>query len=323
MLFLVTGGCGFIGSHLVEMLQDSGHDALILDDMSTGSRANVRPDTDVIIASVNDERTVRSAMAGVDGCFHLAAIASVDRSNVDWGHAHKVNLSGTINVFEAAARSASRSEPFPVVYASSAAVYGDNPASPLHEADEPSPNSAYGADKRGCELHARVATKVHGVPSVGLRFFNVYGPRQDPRSPYSGVISKFAAALYGDSPLEIHGDGGQTRDFIYVEDVARFLIAAMERARFVAPDVLNVCSGRATTIRHLAETMAMVVGTSVSVRYRPPRAGDIRASTGNPAKALSTLGKGAQIDLEEGLYRTLAWVGSNVENTSVAALSPA
>ena len=317
MPFLVTGGCGFIGSHLVEMLQDTGHGVRVLDDMSTGSLANIPPKTDVIIGSVNDERAVGAAMAGVDGCFHLAAVASVDRSNVDWGHTHRVNLSGTINVLQAA-RSASRGQSVPVVYASSAAVYGDNPALPLYETDEPSPTSAYGADKRGCELHARVAMKVHGVPTVGLRIFNAYGPRQDPGSPYSGVISKFAAALYRDSPLNIHGDGEQSRDFVYVEDVARFLIAAMERAHFVAPGVLNVCSGRATSIRHLAETMAMVLGTSPVVRYGPPRAGDIRASIGSPLKALSAMGQRAEIDLEDGLYRTLAWIESRYRDTALS-----
>jgi UDP-glucose 4-epimerase len=323
MPFLVTGGCGFIGSHLVAMLQDRGHHVRVLDDMSSGSGANIRPATEVIVASVNDEQAVARAMGGVDGCFHLAAIASVDRSNVDWCHTHRVNLSGTINIFQAA-HSASPREPVPVVYASSAAVYGDNPALPLCETDEPSPTSAYGADKRGCELHARVAMKVHGVPCVGLRFFNVYGPRQDPTSPYSGVISKFASALYRRVPLDLHGDGEQTRDFVYVEDVARFLIAAMDRARLIAPDVLNVCSGRATSIRHLAETMAMVLGTSANVRYHPPRAGDIRASEGSPLKALRALGQRTEIDLREGLNRTLAWIAEKnalLEESASAAPS--
>jgi UDP-glucose 4-epimerase len=314
MPILVTGGCGFIGSHLVEMLQDSGYDVRILDDMSTGSWANIRPDTEVIVGSVNDEGAVTAAMAGVDGCFHLAAIASVDRSNIRWSHSHKVNLTGTINVLHAA-HTVSPRQPVPVVYASSAAVYGDNPALPLCETDEPSPTSAYGADKRSCELHARVAMKVHGVPSVGLRFFNVYGPRQDPTSPYSGVISKFASALYRDSPLDVHGDGEQTRDFVYVEDVARFLIAAMERAHLIAPNILNVCSGRATSIRHLVETVATILETSPHVRYGPPRAGDVRASIGSPLKALCALGQRAEIDLKEGLYRTLAWIKSDVRST--------
>jgi len=193
-LYLVTGGCGFIGSHLVDELIRRGHLVRILDDLSTGQLSNVPIGTEVIRGDVADPETVAKVMQGTDGCFHLAAIASVERGNLDWLGTHRTNLTGAIAVFDAAGRT-SRSGPVPVVYASSAAVYGDNPATPLGEEAATRPLSAYGADKLGCELHAFVAGKVHGVPTCGLRFFNVYGPRQDPRSPYSGVISIFCERL--------------------------------------------------------------------------------------------------------------------------------
>jgi UDP-glucose 4-epimerase len=305
--FLVTGGCGFIGSHLVEALQRHCHHVRVLDDLSTGKLGNVSAAAEVIVGSIVDERLVKAAMAGVDGCFHLAAIASVDRSNHDWLGTHRVNMTGTINVL-CAARAAAGRQPAPVVYASSAAVYGDSANLPLCETAESLPTSAYGVDKRACELHARIATHIHRVPTVGLRFFNVYGPRQDPTSQYCGVISKFADALYQGSPVEIHGNGEQTRDFIYVEDVANILISAMERAHGIAPNVFNACSGRAASIRQLAKTIAFMLTTSLKVRHRPARPGDILASGGSPVKALRLLEWRAEIDLEQGLRRTIAWL---------------
>lgn len=174
--YLVTGGCGFIGSHLVDALVAAGHDVRILDDLSTGKRANVPGIDDIVIGDVSDANVVANAMAGMDGCFHLAAIASVQRLNEEWGLTHRVNLTGAVNVFDAA-RNANPAGPVPVVYASSAAVYGDNPAVPLTEDAEKRPLTAYGADKLGCEQHARVAGNVHGVPTTGFRCFNIYGPR--------------------------------------------------------------------------------------------------------------------------------------------------
>ena len=177
--YLVTGGCGFIGSHLVDALIAARHRVRILDDLSSGKRGNVPAAAEVTIGDVADPAAVRDAMSGIDGCFHLAAIASVARSNVDWLGTHRVNLAGAITVLDAA-----RARRTPVVYASSAAVYGDNPNVPLTEDAVTRPLTAYGADKLGCELHGRVAWHVHRVPNTGVRLFNVYGPRQDPNSPY-------------------------------------------------------------------------------------------------------------------------------------------
>ena len=219
---LVTGGCGFIGSHLCGALRARGDTVRVLDDLSTGSAANLAPGAKLLLGDVNQPLALREAMAGVDACFHLAAIASVERGVTEWLATHRTNLSATIAVMDAA-----RVAGVPVVYASSAAVYGQQAALPLDETARPAPLSAYGADKLGCEQHAKVAGHVHGLPTMGLRFFNVFGPRQDPSSPYSGVISIFCDRLRQGLPVRLYGDGGQTRDFIYVGDVVAALLQAL------------------------------------------------------------------------------------------------
>ena len=301
--YLVTGGCGFIGSHLCEALLARGDRVRILDDLSTGTLANKPAAAELVEGDVADPAAVAEALAGTDGCFHLAAIASVEQGNRDWLGTHRCNLTGTITVFEAA-REAGEGRQVPVVYASSAAVYGDNPDIPLTEDSVPRPLSAYGADKRGCELHARVATDVHGVPTVGLRFFNVYGPRQDPTSLYSGVISIFADRLRTGRPIAIFGDGGQTRDFVYVGDAVAALMAAMRVLPQGSP-VFNVCTGRATSVLEIAHTIAALCGVTATIDFQAPRAGDTRVSVGDPARAAAVLGLRAATDLHDGLARTL------------------
>ncbi len=304
--FLVTGGCGFIGSHVVEALLARGDAVRVLDDLSTGKRQNVPAAAEVTVGDVADRAAVRAAMADVDGCFHLAAVASVQRGNEDWIGSHRSNLTGAIEIFDAARATGDRPA-VPVIYASSAAVYGDNAEVPLAEDAETRPLSAYGADKLGCELHGRVATHVHGVPTVGFRFFNVYGPRQDPHSPYSGVIAIFAERLARGQGVTIFGDGEQSRDFVYVADVVRHLLAAMADPP-EPPSVFNVCTGRATTVRQLAETIARIKGVTLAVDARPERAGDIRVSLGDPGRAEACFGFAAETPLADGLRRTLAAV---------------
>lgn len=304
--FLVTGGCGFIGSHLVESLLADGHGVVVLDDLSSGTRDNVPDQTEIIVGDVRSAESVRGAMRGVDGCFHLAAVASLQQSFEDWPGTSATNLGGTVNVLDAARR-LKTGRPVPVVYASSAAVYGDNPDLPLRETASTRPLSAYGADKRACELHGHVAGHLHGVPNVGLRFFNVYGPRQDPSSPYSGVISIFADRLRKHEPLAVFGDGEQTRDFIFVADVVRHLRAAMQRADTSAA-VYNVCAGTATSINDLARRMAAIIGNSPDIRHQAARPGDIRASIGDPSRARETLGVSSEVALTDGLCTTLRWL---------------
>jgi UDP-glucose 4-epimerase len=301
--FLVTGGAGFIGSHLVHALLEEGHAVRVLDDLSSGHRENLPQQVELAEADVTDPAAVESAIDDVDGCFHLAAIASVARSHRDWLRSHQVNLTGTINVFDRARPSRRRRE-VPVVYASTAAIYGNCGSFPVDEESPAAPLSAYGADKHACELHARVAGAIHGVPTVGLRFFNLYGPRQDPLSPYSGVISIFADRLLRGEPVEIFGDGEQARDFIYISDAVRALGRAM-RVASTGAFVFNVCTGKATSVRSLADTMAELCGTKLVVRHRPARCGEVRISIGDPQRAVEQLGFTAQTTLTDGLEMTL------------------
>jgi UDP-glucose 4-epimerase len=309
--FLVTGGAGFIGSHLVETLLNEGHAVRVLDDLSSGHRENLPPHTQFTEGDVTDPEAVDQAFDGIDGCFHLAAIASVGRSHREWLRTHKVNLTGTINVFDQARRLRRRRE-VPVVYASTAAVYGNCGTLPVDEESPTAPLSAYGADKHACELHARIAGAIHGVPTVGLRFFNLYGPRQDPLSPYSGVISIFAERMLRSEPVEIFGDGEQARDFTNIRDAIRALRQAMRVATTKAL-VFNVCTGRATTIRCLAQTMAELCRSELMVHHRPARCGEVRISVGDPRRATEKLGFTAQTVLSDGLAMMLDFLGRNAE----------
>jgi UDP-glucose 4-epimerase len=303
--WLVTGGCGFIGSHLVEALLRRGDRVRVLDNLSSGRRDNLPEEVDLRIADVANERAVAAALEGAAGCFHLAAVSSVPRCTEDWLGSHRINLTGTITVFEKARRSG-RSAPVPVVYTSSAAVYGDNRQLPLGETSDTRPISAYGADKLACELHGKIAWSVHRVPNVGLRLFNVYGPRQDPASPYSGVITKFVDRLVRGEDLEIFGNGSQTRDFVYVADAVSHLLKAMADLRSGA-HVFNVCTGTGTTILELATMLAQLWGKPPTIRYGSRPNGDIEASVGDPAAAIKALGVTAQTLLVDGLRGTLSW----------------
>jgi UDP-glucose 4-epimerase len=313
-LYLITGGCGFIGSHLAEDLLAQGHRVRIIDNLSTGKVSNLPAretpkQCEIVIGDVTDKTMLDQCFEGVDYCFHLAAIASVQLSNEDWAGTHQVNLTGSINVFNAARRNQ-----IPVVYASSAAVYGDNAESPLTESAVLRPLTAYGADKLGSELHARVASFVHSVPTTGLRFFNVFGPKQDSSSPYSGVISIFAEKVLQQESLSIYGDGDQVRDFIYVKDVVQYLLAAMNRVS-LTPSVFNVCTGRSTTINQLARTMMSVADKHVGIKYLPARTGDIRVSIGAPGLSERLLRYRAHESLASGLKKLIDYeFGSEVSN---------
>lgn len=302
--FLVTGGAGFIGSHLCEALVARGDTVRVIDDLSTGHRHNLPAGVTLIVGDVADPDAVAAAMDGVDGCFHLAAIASVEKGVTDWLGTHRANITGTITVFDAIRRQGSK---IPVVYASSAAVYGDATTVPIPESEPRTPLSAYGADKYGCELHARVASHVHGIPTAGLRFFNVYGPRQDPKSPYSGVISIFCERISAGQPINIFGDGGQTRDFVYVTDVVGALLAAMALRPSDAP-AFNVCTGVPTSVADLAQLIAELAEKPLDARTQPPRSGEIRHSLGIPALANTVLGLPDRVELRTGLRAVLDWM---------------
>ena len=301
--FLVTGGAGFLGSHLVDALLRQGHLVRVLDDLSSGHRQNLPRQIEFLHGDITNPTTVEEAFEGIDACFHLAAIASVIRSNREWLRTHEVNLTGALNILNEARRLRHRRE-IPIVYASSAAIYGDCGSVPIGEDTPVAPLSAYGADKSACELHARVAGAVHKIPTVGLRFFNLYGPRQDAQSPYSGVIALFADRLRLGAPVEIFGDGGQVRDFTYVGDAVRALDRALTAASTSAP-VFNVCTGKGTSVRSLAETMADLYQTDLTAYYRPARSAEVRMSIGDPNRAAEQLGFRAETTLPDGLAITI------------------
>jgi UDP-glucose 4-epimerase len=304
-IYTITGGAGFIGSHLTDALLAAGHHVRVVDDFSTGRAENLDPRCEVLRGDVCDAALMRRAMLGAAGCFHLAAIASVARANEDWLGTNRVNLGGTIAVLDAARHLGG----VPVVYASSAAVYG-SVSGIADEGTATAPLTAYGADKRASELHAAAGTLVHGVPTLGLRFFNVYGPRQDPNSPYSGVISIFAKAITAGQTITVNGDGRQTRDLIFVGDITALLLAGMDRLASgspgVAGTVLNACTGRETSVLDMARLIGGLIGAEVRMRPGPARPGDILRSVGSPVRAVQVLGVKARTDLRDGLAATLA-----------------
>lgn len=304
MLYLVTGGAGFIGSHLCDELISLDHDVRVLDDFSTGRDGNLPAGVHVIRGDVADPATALQATDGVDGVFHLAAVASVQRCAEDLLGTHRTNLGGMLAILEAIRTHGTK---IPVVYASSAAVYGNCLTLPISEDAEKNPMSAYGADKLCCELHARTATIAHGIPTFGLRFFNVYGPRQDPKSPYSGVISIFLERIATGQPVIVHGDGEQTRDFIYVRDVVNALSNAMNICPTMHSCILNVCTGRRTTINVMAATLANIADmVPCTIEHHAVRHGDIRHSYGNNRKMRGILAIDKTISLDTGLVHLWA-----------------
>jgi UDP-glucose 4-epimerase len=296
-LAVVTGGCGFIGSHLVHRLVAEGRAVRVLDDLSTGDLSRLPAGVEFCRGDVADPAFVRPAVAGAAVVFHLAAVASVQRSNESWLASHLTNGAGSVSVMEAI-RDCSPHVAF--VYASSAAVYGDVPLAAgerIAERTPPRPLAPYGIDKWTTELHAGVAGTLYRLRSFGLRLFNVYGPGPDPDSPYSGVITRFLAQARAGGPVTVFGDGLQTRDFVHVSDVVRAILLAEAQATPDAP-VVNVCTGIPTTVCQLAQAIA---ASNVDIVHLPTRTWDIRRSLGDPTLAAETLCWHAQVGLEEGL----------------------
>ena len=297
--YLVTGGCGFIGSHLVAALLEQGHRVRVLDDLSSGSAQRISTRAQLHIGNVSDLKTVHGCMQDVDGCYHLAAVSSAHKSGDDWLSSHQVNLTGSINVLKAASVRLT-----PVVYASSASVYGDNANVPLAEHAALRPCSAYAADKLGTEMHARTASLRHGVPTIGLRLFGVYGPGQNPDSPYTGVLSGFIESLMRGESITLPGDGEQVRDLIHISDVVRFFLAAMGKASLHS-QVFNVCSGQTTTLRQVADLLTRISGSPHPVTFGEPHRGDLRFSVGDPHNSRHFLGLRAELPIGDGLRMLL------------------
>jgi UDP-N-acetylglucosamine/UDP-N-acetyl-alpha-D-glucosaminouronate 4-epimerase len=300
----VTGVAGFIGGHLAETLLREGHDVVGLDDFSSGKRDTAallakHPKFTLIEGSVADRETARRAIEGSTWVFHLAAIPSVPLSMAEPERTNAVNVGGTVNVLEAA-RAAAVSR---VVLACSCAAYGDSPEQPKHENLVPRPTSPYAAQKIACELYAQTYTRAYGLPCVALRFFNVYGPRQDPKSEYAAAIPRFTTRLLAGQRPVVFGDGLQTRDFVHVEDVVRanFLAAVSEKA---PGEVINVASGRSSSLLDLIATLKQVIGESaarVEIEFQAPRPGDLRESSADISRARALLGYEPRLQLAEGL----------------------
>lgn len=299
---LVTGGAGFIGSHSVEALLAAGAEVVVLDNFSTGKRANL-PARDarltVLEGDIRDRAAVARAIAGATHVLHLAAQVSVRASVEDPSDSCAQNVLGFVNVLDAARRAGARR----VVYASSAAVYGTPRELPLTEASPTAPISPYGLEKLVDEQYAALFASLHGLSTLGLRYFNVYGPRQDPRSQYAGVISRFADAIAAGSPLTIFGDGGQTRDFVFVADVARVNVAALGSD---ATGIANVGTGRSVTLLELVAALERAAGRAAKRRFAAAVPGDIRHSAMRPERIEEIAGAQAPTDLERGLARLLA-----------------
>jgi UDP-glucose 4-epimerase len=296
---LVTGGAGFIGSHLVDALVAVGRQVRILDNFAGGKRSNLNPAAELVEGDLRDPATVERAVRDVSAVFHLAALASVPRSIERPEETNAVNVEGTLSLFVRAGRAKVRR----VIFASSSSVYGDAVEMPKRETAEPKPLSPYAVSKLAGEHYGRMASAHFGVEVVSLRFFNVYGPRQDPDSPYAAVIPIFLSRLAAGQPLPINGDGGQSRDFTYVGDLVRGIQLA-ETAKVEPGRVINLAGGTPVGLLEMARTLGKVAGKPVTLEHRPPRAGDIRHSHADPSRAQQELGFRTEITLEEGLRRT-------------------
>lgn len=310
MHVLVTGGAGFIGSHSVEALLAAGFQVRVLDDFSTGKRENleaVANQVEILKGDVRDEVDLTLAMQGIEAVLHLAAVVSVPVSVENMGFAHAVNATGALNVMETARRAGARR----VVYASSAAVYGTEAPVPATERTPLLPSSPYGSQKRYNEETARLEYELHGLETVGLRYFNIYGPRQDPASPYSGVLSIFIDRLTRRAPVQIYGDGLQSRDFVFVRDVARANLCALTATAGFG-GAYNVGTGRQTSVLEAYHAIARELGVASAPEHGPARPGDIRHSLADAALIQDRLGWRHEVPFEEGIAQTIAWYISTI-----------
>ncbi len=303
--FLVTGGAGFIGSHIAEALVKRGDQVRILDNLSTGRLENIgefRDSVDFLEGDICDPAVVRRAVQGVDVVFHQAALASVPHSVEAPLDSHAACATGTLTVLDEARRAGVRR----VVYASSSALYGDQPTSAKRETDLPSPLSPYGAAKLAGEYYCRVAYSTYGLETVCLRYFNVFGPRQDPGSPYSAVIPLFLTAMLSGKSPTIYGDGKQSRDFTYVGNVVQGNLLAAE-VLAAAGGSFNMANGRATDLLTLVDVLNELLQTHVTPHFAPARVGDIRDSMADITLARQVLGYEPGCDFHEGLQRSIEY----------------
>ena len=306
---MVTGGAGFIGSSMVREILRRGERVRVLDNFATGHRSNLAEIFDRIElceADVTDLACLSSACEGADYVLHLAALASVPRSVQDPLTTHRVNVDGTLNVLLAARDAKVRR----VVYAASSSAYGDAPTLPKQETMPPNPISPYGVSKLAGELYCKVFTQVYGIETVCVRYFNIFGPRQDPTSPYSAVLSLFISALLEGKRPTIFGDGEQSRDFTYVDNAVDASLRACTAAG-AAGSMLNVATGERHTLNETLALLQQIIGSTFKPIYAPPRSGDILHSQADITLARKLLGYQPVVSFEEGLKRTVAWYREN------------
>jgi UDP-glucose 4-epimerase len=302
MKILITGGAGFIGSHLAEQLLATGNSVRVLDNLSTGKRANLstHAQLEFIQGDIRDRNLVLDAVRGVQAIVHLAAVASVQASVDDPTGTHETNFDGTLHLLEAARQEQVRR----FLYASSAAVYGDNTRLPLVEDEVLNPLSPYAADKLAGEYYLRFYHAKYGIETTAFRFFNIFGPRQDPSSPYSGVISIFVERVSQGEPVIVFGDGRQTRDFVYVGDLVKLLSQALVRTE-TAGQVINVGRGKQCSLLDLLAALEQLTGKPVERRFAAARLGDIVHSCADVTRLVRLLGEAPQTEIVTGLGEIL------------------
>ena len=320
MRYLVTGGAGFIGSNIVDELLRRAHDVTVLDDFSSGKEENiagVRKQIRLIRGSICDLEVVQEACKGVDFVLHLAARTSVPRSVVDPIETNRVNIDGSLNVVVAARDAKVRR----VVYAASSAAYGETAVLPKVETMPPAPISPYGVTKLVGEMYAQVFGRVYGLENACIRYFNVFGPRQDPASQYSGVLSRFMLAILQGTPPTIYGDGEQSRDFTYVDNVVDITLRACE-----VPDasgkVFNGGTGKRISLNAVLKQLESITARKIKAKYVAPRAGDILHSQADIALARQVLGYEPHVSFEDGLRRTWQWYSENFARSARPADNP-
>jgi UDP-glucose 4-epimerase len=303
--FLVTGGAGFIGSHIAQALLARGDRVRVLDNLSTGNPANIKvlgKDVEFIEGDITNEATVAAAVKGVDCIFHEAALASVPRSVADPLATHAACITGTLIVLNEARKAGVRR----LVYAASSSAYGDQPTSSKRETDLPAPISPYGAAKFACESYCQAFSATYGFETVCIRYFNVFGPRQDPHSEYSAVIPLFITAMLAGRQPTVFGDGGQSRDFTFIDNVVHGnLLAADADAKLVSGRVFNVANGRSTSLLQLLGQLNELLGTKIVPIHKDARVGDVRESLADITQARKCLNYEPQVTFEEGLRRSI------------------
>lgn len=304
--YLITGGAGFIGSNIVaRLVKEEGNKVRILDNFSTGKIENIANFLDrieIIEGDITELNTVKKALVGVDYCFHQAALPSVERSIKDPLTSNEVNIKGTLNILISSKELGVKR----VIYASSSSVYGDTPVLPKREDMSPSPLSPYAVTKLTGEEYCHLFYTIYNLPTISLRYFNVFGPNQDPTSTYAAVIPKFITALLGEKEPTIYGDGGQSRDFTFVDNVVEANILATKATSGLG-ETFNIACGQRVTINELAKNLTKILNLAIKPVHLDPRAGDVRHSLADISKAQSCLGYEPKINFEEGLRLTVEW----------------